>query len=66
MNQPEDPTCSTMSDDLPAPSASVVAASNWLADAVGKDHGFKHGRTAFYWALVHVCQQHMKAEEAKK
>jgi len=40
------------------PTRSVKIAVEYLVDAVDRDLGTKNGRTALYWHLIHVVQQH--------
>lgn len=44
---------------------SVEIATAYLAECVDQQLGCKHGKTAFYWALISQIQLHAKDEGAK-
>ena len=44
-------------------SRAVQNALGFAATVIEEDHGTKNGRTALYWHLVNVAQQHMKTDD---
>lgn len=45
---------------------SVQTAAEYLAEVVEGDIGTKHGKTAFFWAVMAVIQTHTKPKEEEK
>ena len=43
---------------IPLPPKPLATAVDYLVHQVGQTHGFKHGRTAFFWHLVSVVNAH--------
>lgn len=52
-----EPIC-TRSTSLPAPTRTVEIAAEYLAHTVHEDMGTLNGKTALYWHLINVIQQH--------
>ena len=59
----DDDTVSTLSSSLPHPTRSVALITEYLADMVQQGMGTKNGRTALYWHLIYVIQQHAGRRE---
>jgi hypothetical protein len=63
MSDPLDEPYSTLSNSLPHPTRSVVIAAEYLAEVVAKDMGVRSGKTALYWHLIYVIQEHAGKRE---
>ena len=61
----ENEPVTSRSNAHPAPSRSVRTALGYLCKVLEEDHGTKSGKTALYWHLMVICQQHMAHEQSE-